>query len=147
MKGRADYECKKCEATIADLPLDCICCPRCGAKRGFRRLYNKVQVSTRGHRAARWIDKRLGPAYEKHDAIKAGAKNFAEGVKEATDRVYEKAPPEVREEIIKQANGMQVHRNVPAAAAMSMIDPAARQDSVNWTYPATKRTVVPIWQK
>lgn len=146
---RADFECKTCEATIESLPVESIVCPRCGKKRGFRRLYNKVQVSTRGHRAARFIDKRMRPAFDQHTARQQSAKKFEDAVAEAKDRVYEKATPEQREQIAvhQGKDGMRAHRNIPAAAAMSMIDPIARHDSAHFTYPALKRRVIPEWQR
>lgn len=159
MPGRADYECKTCEATIEDLPVDSIACPRCGRKRGFRRLYNKIQVNTRRPRPARilegkrdamrYIDEQMTPAMDAHAARKDSAKRFEGAVAEARDRIYEQATPEQRAEIKAHEgpNGMRAHRNIPAAAAFGAIDPLARHDSATYTYPALKRRVAPIWQK
>src|SRR5215831_14372953 len=156
MSPRANFECRSCEKTIEDLPVECTRCPICNKKRGFRRLYDTLRVNRRRPRparyiegkqaAAKYIDEKLQPAYDAHAKRKASAKNFEDGVKEATARVYEQATPEVREQIVKQGNGMALHRNVTAAAAFSSIDPQARMDSRTHTFPATRRVVKPIWQ-
>jgi len=149
---RADFECKKCEATIESLPVDSVLCPRCGARRGFRRLYNKVQVSTRGHRAAKFIDRQMRPAMDQHTSRKASAKKFEDAVTEVKDRMWEKGTPEQREQLAAAGqqpgpSGMKTHVNIPAAQAFGAIDPIARHDSAVYNVPALKRRVLPEWQR
>lgn len=149
MRKYADFACKKCDRDIKDLPLDATRCPICGAKRGFKRLFNAVQVSTRGHRAARFIDKRMTPAMDQHTGRKQSAARFAGAVKEVEDRVWEQATAEQRAQIVEHKDpttGMR-RMNIPAATAFGAIDPIARHDSVNYTYPQVKRQVQPLWQK
>ena len=45
MGPRANFECKKCQVTYQDLPVASVRCGVCGQKRGFRRLFDAVQVS------------------------------------------------------------------------------------------------------
>jgi DNA-directed RNA polymerase subunit RPC12/RpoP len=152
MPARANFECPTCKATIEDLPVDSVVCPRCGKRRGFRRLFDTVQVSTRGHRVARFIDKRMTPAFDQHTSRQQSAKRFESAVVEAKDRIYEQATPEQREQIaaaqVNQGpNGMKAISNIPASAALAAIDPVARHDSAVYTYPAVKRRVQPLWQQ
>jgi len=145
-KPRADYECKTCQRQIPDLPLDAQRCPFCGHKRGFRRLYNKVQTSTKGHRQARFIDGQMRPAMDKHTAVRDSAKRFEQASSEAQAKAFELAAPKEREAMAAHGLGI-AGRAVPAAAALQSIDPAARMASRNYTYPALQRRVVPQWQR
>lgn len=149
MNPRADYECRRCEKTIPDLPVESIRCPMCGQKRGFRRLFNKVNTSTKGRRIAKFIDRRMRPAFDQHTSRQQSAKRFETAIAEVKDRIIEQATPEQRQQIAvhEGKDGMRAHRNIPAAAAMSMIDPIARHDSAVYTYPALRRRVIPEWQK
>lgn len=45
MGPRADFSCRKCSQTYEDLPVASSRCPVCGLKRGFKRLFNAVQVN------------------------------------------------------------------------------------------------------
>lgn len=45
MGPRADFSCAKCAQTYEDLPVASSRCPVCGLKRGFKRLFNAVQVA------------------------------------------------------------------------------------------------------
>jgi hypothetical protein len=51
MGPRANYECRKCQVTYQDLPIESVRCPVCGLKRGFRRLYDMVNVGQTGGKA------------------------------------------------------------------------------------------------
>jgi hypothetical protein len=146
MRPRADFECKRCEKTIEDLPTESTRCPLCGRKKGFRRLYNKVQTSTRGHRVARFIDRKLQPAYDAKDARVSGAKKFAADLKAAEAKTIELGTPEVREAMAQTKQGLGVGR-MAAATALSQVDPGARFDSQHFTFPAVKRHVVPQFVK
>lgn len=152
-RPRADFSCKPCQvkAGVAEpvihenLPVTSLFCPYSGKRRGFKRLFNAVQVSTTGHRVARFIDRRLGPQSEKHAAIKSSSKEFASGHKAAMEKTYELAPPEQREQIAKLPQLGAA--SMTAAAAFGSIDPQARRDSRNYTYPMIKRQVVPEWTR
>lgn len=154
MAPRADFECKPCGVKTGsvpvihqNLPVSSVFCPACGKRRGFKRLYNAVQVSTRGHRVARFVDKRLQPAYDKKSGIEAGAKSFEQAHNAAMDRAYEEAPPEARKQMAGARKQGMIGRGVPAAAAWGAIDPAARADSRAYTFPMVQRTVRPEYQR
>ncbi len=158
MAPRANFECRPCEKTIPDLPAESTRCPLCGKKRGFRRLYDAIQVNVRRPRparilegkrdAAKYIDEQMGPAVDRHTSRKDSAKRFETALKDVEDRIHEQATPEQRQ-MIEQHQGPNGMRriNVPAAAALGAIDPLARYDSANYTYPQIKRTVQPLWNK
>lgn len=150
MRPRADFECKPCGVKAGsgpivheNLPVSSMFCPYTGKRRGFKRLFNKVQVSTRGHRAARFIDRRLQPQMDEHAAKTSSAKQFEMERAAAMDKTYELAAPEQRQQIA-QAGAMNPIQ--PAKAAFSSIDPAARRDSHAYTWPMVNRSVVPSWE-
>lgn len=168
-RPRADFECKPCqvkagaEAPVVheNLPVTSMFCPYTGKRRGFKRLYNKVQVSTTGHRVARFIDKRLRPQADEHAKRTASAKGFERAHAVAMDKTYELAEPEVRQ-VLAESGAMtggpstpigygpqgpisDAARQARVGAALGSIDPAARRDSRNHTWPMVNRTVVPEW--
>ena len=127
------------EVVHKNLPVTAKFCPACGKQRGFKRLFNAIQVSTRGHRAARFIDKRMQPAFDEHYKRQSAAKDFEKQATAAVARSVEEAPAAAREAFAnanKGAIGMGTGRAVPAAAALGSIDPAARRDSREYTWPA-----------
>lgn len=149
-RPRADFECRPCGVKAGtgpviheNLPVSSVFCPYSGKRRGFKRLFNAVQVSTRGHRVARYIDRRLGPQSIEHQARTDSAKRFERDQAEAMKRTVELATPEQRAQMAQPSvlNGA-----LPATAAFSSIDPAARRDSYNHTWPMVNRRVVPQWE-
>lgn len=149
MKPRANFECVTCgkaegvPAMIPDLPIDIKCCPYCGKKRGFTRLFDSVNVmggkSRKLHKA---LDQDMAPVYEKHAAVKDGAKRFTEGSAEAMEKAFAKATPDERAKAQPFVN-----RAMPAAAALGALPAQARLDSRECLYPMTQRKVEPIWQR
>lgn len=72
MGPRANFECKTCQTTHEDLPVESVRCPISGHKRGFKRLFDGVQVG--GHRdAAKMVDKYAVQALEQ---VRRGAPNY-----------------------------------------------------------------------
>lgn len=150
-RPRANWTCRTCAKTKGEgfrieAPLDAKRCPYCGHARGFRRLFDAVQTSTTGHRVARFIDKRLGPQSDKHRATQDGAKRFERDLSQAHAKAYELAQPEERK-VLAQTPPLTGTGGMQAAAAFSSIDPAARRDSYNHTWPMVKRQVRPEWQR
>ena len=155
---RADCECRSCEKTIPDLPVESTRCPICGKKRGFRRLYDTIRVNRRRPRpprilegkrdAAKFIDEQMGPAIDAKTSREQSAKQFEGALKEVEGRIQEQATPEQRELIAQHQgpNGMR-RMNIPASQALGAIDPLGRYYSSTLTYPALKRRVVPQWQR
>jgi hypothetical protein len=142
MAPRADFQCAKCETKIEDLPVDAKCCPLCGRKRGFIRLFTGCAIIGS---AARQVDKviqqTMDPLYEKHAATTEGARRFETEAQAALDRSVHEAPASERAKA--QPFGGRV---MPAGAALSSISPQARQDSREVIYPAlTNRRVRPDW--
>jgi len=180
MRARANFFCPTCakatgnpEHKILNLPLDAKFCPACGKRRGFKRLFDAINVSSRhSPHKHRYIDGKLEPLYKEHGERKAAAKNFETLGKEAMDRAWEKTPGQQREQIAAKhpeaIAAMQrgtVGHQIPAAAALGAVPRGARVDSQQYTYPAavgrgapltghpmtdamqgvTNRRVVPAW--
>jgi hypothetical protein len=146
---RANFSCAACERPlIRNLPVDAERCPFCGSgeAKGFRRLFDTVQVSTRGRRVAKFVDAQLGPAYEQHGKVKDGAKRFERDAKAALTKAVELADPKTREAMDAARQGI-VGRTASAKEAFGSLSPAARADSANYSWPVVNRTVVPQWQK
>jgi hypothetical protein len=122
-----------------DLPITSTRCPVCGFRRGFRRLYDSVNVSRKGPEMARVIDGPLGEQLNAHsiqkDAVKATERQWTE----ERDRAYEVSSPEVREQIATVTPPRPVQWK-SAAAQFGMVPPEARAASA---WPFVKRTVVP----
>lgn len=143
------------EATVYELPfvtskdgpvVDPTHCPK-GHKR-LRRLFNRIQISTTGHRVAEFIDPRLGPQSDLHATEVAKAKSFEKKLATAKDKTWELASPDERRQIAPvAAPGTPLVQPMNATAAFASIDPAARRDSLNHTWPMVKRNVVPLWER
>jgi DNA-directed RNA polymerase subunit RPC12/RpoP len=155
---RADFECRTCgqrqgvEVVVwEDLPADAKRCPYCGHARGFKRLYNTVQISTRGHRAARFIDRQMDPAWHQWSAQRQAARAFERQATEAIERAWEQAPPEARQQAVAAGVVDSTGRAAPpaqikpAAVAMGLLDQGARA-AARTNVPLLRRTVVPRWQ-
>jgi hypothetical protein len=67
MGPRANFECKTCQATYPDLPVQSIACPVCRKKRGFRRLFDAVNVAASAA-PARVLDQLTAPIQAKQEA-------------------------------------------------------------------------------
>jgi DNA-directed RNA polymerase subunit RPC12/RpoP len=82
---RADFECQTCQATYEDLPAESVRCGVCGKKRGFRRLFNRIQVATASRsgpevrefsgkrdQLRRQVDDLIQPMLERRQALMSG---------------------------------------------------------------------------
>lgn len=172
-RARADFECAHCAKVkgvdfvhIENLPLTSKRCPHCGHARGFKRLFNAINVNSRhSNHKRRYIDRKLEPAYAQHSEVEAGAKRYEEATKKAQEMAWEQTPSKVREAAAAvnpaavaaaRPGGPGMPRHMPASQAMGMIDPQARRDTATHIYPALTgqfggnpngRRVVPAWEK
>ena len=74
MGPRANFECRHCQVTYPDLPVESVRCPVCSFKRGFRRLFDAVQVAgAHQHAAAQIVDRVVAPEYNRQRAIQSEA--------------------------------------------------------------------------
>lgn len=131
---RADFSCIPCAEVFRNLPVLSKRCPVCGKVRGFSRLYDGVQVSTKGRRIAKFIDPRMTRALDEHSEKVGGARSFKRDVAKALDVQYERATPETREAIVA-AKAAEPGKMMPAGAALGMIDGGARSASRNHNMP------------
>lgn len=151
---RADFSCIPCAEVFRNLPVASKRCPVCGKVRGFSRLYDGVQVSTKGRRIAKFIDPKMMRALDEHSDKVSGARKFKRDVATALDVQYERATPETREAIV-QAKAAEPGRVMPASAALGMIDSGARSASRNYNMPMLAGGVpgslrprpAPVWTK
>lgn len=155
MKPHADFECLPCGQALGDpvvvpvvhedLPVDAKFCPECGAKDGFTRLYNAVNVMGGNTRQlGKLLDDKLKPLYERHSTTKAGADSFEKKTAEAMERTYAVATTAERAQL---ANAP-LPRVMPASSALGMVSPQARQDTRECITPALmNRKVKPQWEK
>jgi hypothetical protein len=145
-KPRADFSCKSCALQLDDLPIASVRCPLCGKKRGFTRLYNKIQTNAKGRHIAKHLDKLIEPSHAQHAERKASAKRFKGALDEAEDRLWHKGNPKTREAIDAHRQGVR-GSGMAATAAMGALSPDARNASRAATFPMlTQRTVVPNYQ-
>jgi hypothetical protein len=135
---RANFECRsKCQATYEDLPVASVRCPVCGFKRGFRRLYDTIQVSTTGHRIATVLDPMMQPQFEQMDKTKAETKASEARIAADYDRMLHEHP-----QVRAQAPPRPVQW-LGAKAGLGLADAAARSDSARYIWPTLKHRVVP----
>lgn len=137
MKPKADFNCRTCEAVIEYLPIDSKCCPVCGKKRGFFRIYNNVNIGTG---MVKQTDMLIGEEYERVSTIKQGAAEHVQVVQEAKDRVMEKGTSEMREAISQAESGSKKwsgrSTGIPSAKIVGAIDADMRQISRERLYPS-----------
>jgi hypothetical protein len=154
---RADFECHACRTLWRDLSIRVPVCPSCGeGGKTWRRLYNTVQVSTRGHRIARFVDRPLQQQYDAYTALQDRQRRVAQHVQEAADRAWERADPAERQAQVQLGIDRQtiLREGISAipltgpspvtGAALLARDPAARAASAAYTAPVLERVrVVP----
>jgi len=156
---RADFECHACRTLWRDLSVRVPVCPACGeGGPTWRRLYNAVQVSTRGHRIARFVDRPMQAQYDAYAAIQARRQHIEQTVTQAADRAWERATPEERaaqvqlgvdrESLLRTGGITAIPTRGPSpvtGAALLARDPGARADSARYTWPVLDAmTVRPI---
>lgn len=154
MGPHANWECLHCTevefgkdagqiVVYEDLPLKSTHCPVCGWKRGFRRRWDAIQVSTKGHRIAKILDPMMEPqmiqAGQARDAAKASEKQLAEDAQRAIEILPEPARPAMRQAL---EGGPSKWMN--AKAALGGISPQAAYDSRNFIMPHIRRRVVGV---
>lgn len=93
---RADFECATCQAVIQDLPVESVRCPLCGRKRGFRRLYNQVYVSTRRERV-RKVDHAAEPYLLSAQAQDEAGRAWERQTQQTLEAQWAELPTEARE--------------------------------------------------
>lgn len=171
---RANFECHNCtvkaygaEATAVvvydDLPLKSTRCPVCGFKRGFRRRFDSVNVSTNGHRVAKILDPMMEPQFTEADRIRAEAKASEQRLREHQEHALGVASAQQREGFAKvQATpegvrwlggtdraamaggaGIPVGAGVKAEAVPWAMLPQPRTESAAYIAPHIRRRVVP----
>ncbi len=81
--SRANFECKKCaklsersEVVYEDLPLESQRCPVCGVKRGFKRLFDAINVAAESHARTMLTDKLVQPQWEQFHEQREAAKRL-----------------------------------------------------------------------
>src|SRR5262252_10755168 len=104
---RRDFECRKCEATYEDLPVESKRCPVCGFKRGFRALFNRINVAATGHAATKFIDANLGPQMHQHALRQHDVDDSEKRLQTERDVMYEKASSQQREIIAQHGPPIQ----------------------------------------
>lgn len=134
MGPRANFECKTCQATYEDLPLASVRCPVCEKKRGFRRLFDAVNVSTNGHRVAQVLDPMMQPQFDQARAVRDEAKASEHRLLKHREHALEVATAEQREALDKAVpNGGMTRWLGPtdrqAMAAGAGINPGAPSDA------------------
>jgi len=159
VRARANFECKRCctakgdpNFKIVNLPIDSQRCPLCGAKRGFKRLFDAINVSSRhSPHKHRYIDRQMEGPMLHHDSVKDGVKRFKKLGKEAMERAWEKTPGDGREVLAaKHPEAVAAMRNgtvghaLPAQMAMGAVPPAARMDSRQYTYSSAVGRPAPL---
>lgn len=145
---RADFECGSCGVLWQDLPTSLRQCPNCGDDQAWKRLYTWVQVSTRGHRVAKFVDGPVGRSLESYQRQQERAEAARQQEAEAAARAWERARPELRAQL--DAQGLapdRVRRQgliepIPAAGPSPLTglgllsrDPQAARDSRTYTWP------------
>lgn len=139
---RANFECRKCQATYEDLPVASVRCPVCGFKRGFRRLFDAVNVSTNGHKVAKILDPMLAPQIDQFGQVKAETAASAGRLSTERDQMYEKASPDQRAQLAQMTAGGTPSRWTGGAKGTFDSIPADARAHSAW--PFVKRRVVPV---
>jgi hypothetical protein len=154
MGPRANFECRNCTrkaelvdqmVVYDDLPLASTRCPVCGFKRGFRRRFDAINVSTNGHRVAKILDPMMEPQFAEQTRIRDEAKESAKRLEEHKDHALAVASAEQREGFDKAVPGGGMQRWLPvqeraAVAAGAGVNVGAKADAVPWSMVGQPRT-------
>lgn len=168
---RANFECANCtrvaelrDQTVVydDLPVQSKRCPVCGFKRGFRRRFDAVNVSTTGHRVAKILDPMMEPQFNQASQIRDEAKAGEKNLREHQERALDGATPEQREGFAKagvspegvkwlgvterkmMAGGAGINVGAKAEAVPWSQLGQPRTESAAYIAPHIRRRVVPI---
>jgi hypothetical protein len=152
---RANYECAHCTAVefgpeptsivvYDDLPIKSTRCPVCGWKKGFRRRFDAINVSTTGHRVALVLDKMMEPQLNQASMMKDDAKRSERRLAEDHQRAIEILPEPQRPAMREALADGPVRWLPPHQANLGMVNPVARSDSRNHIFPHIKRRLRPI---
>lgn len=139
MGPRANFACAPCAKAAGaavvheDLPVESKACPLTGKRRGFKRLYDGIQVSTTGHRVARVLDPMMKPQLEAQDRIRNETTASEQRLKDAH------AESGLNQVMPKP------YRWTSAGAALAGVDPGARAASREFLWPHINRTVRPLY--
>lgn len=154
MGPRANFECAHCTeveygpepqqiVVYDDLPIKSTRCPVCGWKKGFRRRFDAIQVSTTGHRIAKVLDPMMEPQINQASMIRDDAKRSERQLAEDHQRAIEIAPEPVRPAMREALQGGP-SKWMPARAALGGVSPQAAMDSRNHIFPHIRRRVLPV---
>lgn len=143
MSPRANFECRRCQAVYEDLPVQSVRCPVCSFKRGFRRLFDAIQVSTTGHRVAQVLDPMMRPQLEQMDQTTATAAASAKRLREEHERGIAHAPEAARPALREALAQGPVRFQPNAGAVLGGIPAQARLDSRHHLFPHLRRRVIP----
>jgi hypothetical protein len=151
---RADWECRNCTTVefgpeaaqivvYEDLPITSTRCPVCGWRKGFRRRFDAVHVSTTGHRIAKVLDPMMEPQLNQHSMLKDDAKRSEKQLVEDQARAIEIAPEPARPAMREALDGGPV-KWVSPQAALGGVSPQAAHDSRHFIWPHVRRRVRPM---
>jgi hypothetical protein len=153
MGPRANWRCESCakiqdvpEVIYEDLPVASTRCPVCGKRRGFKRLFDHVQVSTTGHRVARVLDPMMEPQLTQASRAKDDARASATQLEQDHARAIEMSPAPQRAAMraALQTGPTKWLSPQEASAAAAAIPMTARMDSRQYIWPHIRRRVRPI---
>jgi hypothetical protein len=161
MGPRSNFECHNCWKRLPepelegfpekvviyeDLPIQSMQCPVCGFKRGFRRRFDAVNVSTTGHRVAKILDPLMAPSLNAASRAKDDARTSAAQLEQDHARAIEMSPPPQRAAMrhALQTGPTKWLSPQEASAAAAAIPMAARMDSRQYIWPHIRRRVRPI---
>lgn len=152
MSPRANFSCAHCtklaghidaEIVYEDLPLTSKHCPVCGFRRGFRRRFDAINVSTNGHRVAKILDPMMRPQLEQADKLKADVSESHKKLVEEHERGIAHAPKEAQPALREALAKGPVQWTPNPAQTLGMIPGGARLDSRTHLFPHIRRRVVP----
>jgi hypothetical protein len=154
MGPRANFECAHCTevefgpepsqiVVYDDLPIKSVRCPVCGWKKGFRRRFDAIQVSTTGHRIAKVLDPMMEPQINQASMARDDAKRSERQLAEDHARAIE-ILPEPQRPAMREALAGGPSKWVPAKMAAGGISPQAAYDSRHHIWPHINRRIVPV---
>lgn len=154
MGPRANFECAHCTevdfgpeptqiVVYDDLPLKSTRCPVCGWRKGFRRRFDAVNVSTTGHRIAQVLDPMMEPQINQASQMRDAARQSERQLVEDHARAIEILPEPQRPAMREALEGGPA-KWVPAKMAAGGISPQAAYDSRMHIWPHINRRIVPV---
>lgn len=151
---RANFECAHCTevefgpeptqiVVYDDLPVKSTRCPVCGWRKGFRRRFDAIQVSTTGHRIAQVLDPLMQPQFDQASAMRDAARTSERQLVEDHARAIEILPDAAKPAMREALEGGPVKWVNPKAALGGVSGPAAH-DSRHHIWPHVRRRLVQV---